>query len=231
MHPGQADFRRAFELSPITLVGGIAGNMAGGALPILSLLNPGNLVAGSNIGLDSAFGSFHPLPGSSLIENQLGDYPFANQAVAANAIVKQPLNVSLLLTAPVNSDTTYRRKLAIMTSLQATLANHCAQGGLFIVATPSFYYNNCILVGLHDVSGGETAQGQFRWRFDFRRPLIALEQAGPAMNTFMQRLSSGAMAPDAFTGRNLATPRTVGAPGLLPLAASVPSAGIPAQPV
>lgn len=226
---GQADFKRTFELSPITLVGGIAGGIPGGVLPVSALLPGGAILAGAAGDLDSAFAYFQPLPGSSLIDNALGEYPFANLAVAANAIVKQPLMVSMLMTIPVKSGFSYPQKLAVMKALQNTLANHCASGGTFIVATPSYYYNNCILVGLHDISAGETGQAQYSWKWDFRRPLLSAEGASPGLNSFMAALSSGAMAPEATTGRALQTPRSVGAPAILPPAAATASAGVPSQ--
>ena len=228
---GQAQFRINFEISPITLVGGIAGDVSGGALPITMLLggaSPNGLLQSANVGLDDAFGYFYPLPGSGLIENQLGEYPFANLAIAANAIVKQPLNVSLLMRCPVKDAGGYQTKLAIITGLQNTLANHCARGGTFIVATPSYYYTNCILLGLHDVSGGETQQAQIEWRWDFRRPLISLEQADPSLNSLMRQMSSGAMTTGSLTGRDMGAPPNVASPAILPSSANAASAGVPA---
>lgn len=223
--PGQVAYKQAFEVSPITLTGGIAGRMPGGALPISHLLNPGGSVLAGPLG--EAFGAFFPIPGTSLIENQVGEYPFANQAVAANAVVKQPLNVSLLMRAPAKGPGGYERKLSIMTALQNTLANHIAQGGLFTVATQSYFYTGCILVGMHDVGGGETMQPQVDWRFDFRRPLISTGELRPALSTFMRRLEAGAMVSTRTTGRNLATPATAGSPGILPASATALSAGVP----
>lgn len=226
---GQASFKAAFEIAPITLTNGIAGGMSGGALSIAALLNPGGLLSPAGGSMDDAFGNFYPLPGSSLISNMLGEYPFANQAIAANAVIKMPLMVSLLMRCPVNAGT-YSQKLAIMTALQNTLANHIAQGGLFTVATPTFYYTGCVLVDLQDVSGGETNQAQMAYRWDFRRPLIALEgQQGGGMNSFMSQLSAGGVVPESMTSRSLQTPQTVGSPAIFPSSQAAPSAGVPSQ--
>lgn len=222
---GQAAYKLAFEISPITLTGGIAGGMSGGALPLPALLSGGGPLGGGD-GLDSSFANFYPIPGSTLITNMVGEYPFANQAIAANAVIKMPLMVSLLMRCPVNAGT-YWQKLGIMTGLQNTLANHCAQGGLFTVATPSFYYTGCILVDLQDVSGGETNQAQMAYRWDFRRPLVALEGNGGSPNSFTGLLGSGAFVPDNTIGRVLQNPQTAGSPAILPTSQAAFSAGVP----
>src|SRR5450631_2102587 len=178
---GQAAYKLAYEISPITLTGGIASNILGGALSIISIVQSSNfsgiLSGGNNLDLDDFFGNFIALPGSSLIDNQIGNYPFANMAIAANAIIAQPLVCSLLMRCPVRDADGYGQKLAIMTSLQNTLAAHNRSGGTYTVATPSFYYTNCILVGIHDVTGGETLQVQMAWKWDFIKPLITLQDA------------------------------------------------------
>jgi hypothetical protein len=225
---GQAEYELSFGVNPITLVGGIAGQMPGGTLPLPVLMN-GSLISGYDSTLDEAFGKFYPLPGSSLAENQIGEYPFANEIIAANAIIRQPLMVSLLMRCPVRSPAGYAAKLAIMTGLQNTLDAHAASGGTFIVATPSYYYAGCILLGLHDVSAGETLQAQSQWRWDFRRPMISGSGNGSgSMNPFMQGLTNGAAISGAMTGLDLATSETIGSPSVGPAQGSASSTGVPA---
>src|SRR5271154_3476897 len=98
---GTAIWKLGFELSPIMLTGGLAGPM-GGMLPIIAYTEAINFVGGllsgtENIEMDDFFAHFQPLPGSTLINLELGTYPFANQTVAANATIKQPLHLSLLM--------------------------------------------------------------------------------------------------------------------------------------
>ena len=228
----EAEWAQAFEINPITLVGGIAGGMAGGALPLNTLMN-GSLIAGSQDGFDQAFAKFYPLPGASLIENAYAEYPQANQTIAANALIKMPLNVSLLMRVPATYFTGFGSKLSIMTALQATLANHCAQGGWFIVATPSFFWNDALLVNLEDVSGGETQQPQYQWKWTFRKPLIKGGGGGSGQpSALIQQMTNGAQTSGATSGIGLADPTNVGAPGstLSQNAAAstgIPSSGIP----
>src|SRR5580692_8765118 len=92
---GQWAYKLEFEISPITLTGGIALNIPGGMLPMLAISQAGSytglISGGTNVNLDDFFASFYPIPGSKLISQQIGHYPFANQTVASNAIIVQPL--------------------------------------------------------------------------------------------------------------------------------------------
>ena len=224
---GQADFELSFGINAISLVNGIASQMPGQSLP-LSTLIAGNLGTGQTDALDDAFGKFYPLPGTSLIENQLGQYPFASQVIAANSIIKMPIKVSLLMRCPVRWQGGYGSKLSIMTSLQNTLADHCARGGTFIVATPVFFYTDVILVGLHNVNSGETLQPMIAWRWDFEKPLISGAQAAGALSPFMSSLSSGGAISGDTSGLSLASPPGVGSPSVTPSQTSAASTGVPA---
>ena len=103
---GAAAFKLSFAISPIVMTGGIASNVPGGVLPVLSisdaisfvggLLSPGDDV----LDLDDYFAYFQPLPGGTLIDQTIGMYPFANQTVAANAVIQQPLAISMLMISP-----------------------------------------------------------------------------------------------------------------------------------
>src|SRR5262249_8952902 len=138
--PGLDAYRLTFEISPIVLTGGLAGSF-GGALPIIALTETLNFTAGllsggADLSLDDFFAHFYPLPGSTLVDNRFGEYPFANQAVAANARIAQPLIVSLRMVCPVKAEGGYALKLATMTALKAALALHEGMGGTYTVATP-----------------------------------------------------------------------------------------------
>lgn len=253
--PGTAAFTLAFSVCPIVLTNGIATNIPGGALPIIAIteaLNfPGGILGGGeNIELDDFFAHYIPIPGGTLIDNQVATYPFANQAVAANAIIAQPLTISLLMICPVRNPFGYATKLATMMALQAALSQHNATGGTYTVITPSFFYTNCIMTAMRDASNGQSHQAQTEWQLDFMRPLLTLEQAQQAQNGLMAKLSSGTPIqgqpswsglsptvndPNSLAGTSI-IPASSGAPGagtapLIPVQSSpLPSLGSPAVP-
>jgi hypothetical protein len=186
----------AFQVSPIILVGGIASNTLGGMLPIIALTGQAaSFIQGalSNGGLSTNdfFARFVPVPGSTLINQTVATYPFANQAVAANATIQQPLTISLRMIAPVNDEAGYLTKTAIWTSLQNSLVAHNAAGGTYTIATPWYIYTNCLLTTITDTTGGDTKQQQIFAQWDFFQPLISQQAATSAMNSLMSRLNGG----------------------------------------
>ena len=185
----------AFQVSPIFLTGGIVSNVQGGTLPIVALLGQAaGLVQGaitSGFSMSDFAARFVPIPGATIISNTVGTYPFANQFVAANAIIQQPLNLSLQMIAPVKDTAGYLTKLAITTNLQQSLASHNAAGGTYTIATPSYIYTGCIMTGMTDITGGETRQQQILWQLDFLQPLVSLQAAANAQSSLMSKLSGG----------------------------------------
>lgn len=188
-------YNLAFQVSPIILNGGLAASASGGMLPIIALagevaaLAQSALLGGANA--TQFFATFVPVPGGRIISNAVGMYPFANQQVAANAIIEQPLNISLRMIAPVNSSGGYLSKLALFTSIRNSLRDHNNAGGTYHIATPSFLYTNCIMVAMTDVTGGDTKQQQIEWQLDFLKPLITQEDAASAFNGLMSKLTGG----------------------------------------
>jgi hypothetical protein len=200
---GFITFKLAYQLTPIILTSGIATGL-GGALPIIALTEGPNYLDAFqaivenaiNPQLDGFFASFQPLPGSALLSNQVATYPYANQTVAANAIIPQPLNISMLMLCPAgNASGGYPLKLVTMTSLQNSLSQHNLLGGLYSIITPSYIYTNCIMTGMHDISGGESRQTQFVYQLDFLQPLVTVPQAQNALNGLMNKLSNGTAIP------------------------------------
>ena len=194
MNTGQTLFQLGYELSPIILTNGLATAIPGNMLPIIALTQAANFTLGILNGTDPIdpnqfFGHFRPLPGATLINNQIGDYPFANQAVAANAIIAQPLNLSMLMLCPANQPGSYTSKLITFTALKAALDTHNNLGGTYTIATPSYTYTNCILLQLRDVSNQQSQQAQNSWQFDFIKPLLTQEQATTALGSLMSKLS------------------------------------------
>jgi len=187
-----AQYNLAYQVSPIIFTGGIAASAQGGILPIIALVGELSLFLSSNPGdSNNFFATYLPLPGSTLIANQVGKYPFANQFVAANAIVAQPLTLSMLMIAPVNQPGGYLTKLATFTALQASFAQHNASGGTYSVATPAFIYTSLIMTGMQDVTAGEGNQRQIEYQLDFEQPLLTLNAAAAAQSSLMSLVTGG----------------------------------------
>ena len=186
----------AFQISPIFLVGGIVNGIPGGVLPIILL--PGFIIgeaqgALSNLSLGSgdAFAEFLPIPGSTIVNQTVGMYPFANQQVAANATIQQPLAISLRMIAPVKDTAGYLTKLAIYESISTVLTNHNNAGGAYTVLTPAHVYTNCLLLTITDITNNDSKQQQIEWQWDFIKPTITASDAAAAMNGLMNKLTSG----------------------------------------
>lgn len=180
--------------------------MPGGSLPIVSLTEAANFTDGLLSGgsdfldLDSYFAHFLPVVGGDLIKQKVAEYPFANQAVAANAVITDPLQISLRMICPARGPGGYANKLATMQALQAAIAQHNVNGGTYTIATPSFYYTNCVMLALRDVSSNPSAQAQTEWQWDFRQPLLTQEQADQAQNNLMSKISGGTQLPMSADG-------------------------------
>jgi hypothetical protein len=194
----------AFQVSPIILTGGIVSGSPGGALPIIALVGQAAAfvqgVVSNGFSTSDFYARFVPIPGATVIANTIGTYPFANQSVAANAIIQQPLNVSLQMIAPVKDTGGYLTKLAVFTAMQRSFATHNAAGGTYSIATPSYIYTNCIMTGMTDITSGETKQQQILWQLDFVQPLISLQQAQNAQNGLMSKLTGGQQSGNAWSG-------------------------------
>lgn len=190
-------YKLGFEISPVILCNGVAESIPGGMLPIVALTQSASFVTGLVSGainltdLDKYFCHWRPVPGATMVDYDIAKYPFANQTVSANALLAQPLRVSLLMDAPVNENTGAMTKLVTMSALQAVLQAHANLGGTFIVATPSVIYSNCILRTVKDNSSGNDALPQRSWLWDFEQPLISEVAADQAVNSFISKIDGG----------------------------------------
>jgi hypothetical protein len=190
----EASFKLSFQLSPIIMTGGIASFIPGGLLPIMTLAS--NLSNGifsgtpTSSNLDNYFAYYQPLPGSTLISQQIATYPFANSQIAANATIQQPLTVSMLMICPVGGGATYTQKLAIITAMQLAFQQHNINGGLYTVMTPFFIYTNMILTDMTDTSSGATHQVQNTYKLDFIQPLVSSNAAASAQNSLMGQITN-----------------------------------------
>ena len=187
------DYALSYQKSPIYLVNGIAP--PGAILPIISITQAADFndgVTGNSgpLNLEDFIYDFNVLPGGSLMENQVATYPFANQSVAANAVIFQPLHLSLEMLAPVRTSGGYQQKLASFQSLQSSLNQHVQLGGMFTVATPAFLYTNMLLLSFKDITHSGPERPQDRWQWDFYQPLLTLQAAEAAQNSLNQKITN-----------------------------------------
>ena len=240
MNAVRAAYQLTFQLSPIILTGGTAKFIPGGMLPLISITESLNfvtgLLSGAAINLDSFFANFEPLPGSSLIDLDFSRYPFANQAVAANAIISNPLKVSLIMHCPARGRAGYAAKLATMMALQATIANHTSNGGTFTVATPVMFYDNCLLKGLTEMPSANSKQWCSTYRWDFERPLLTQADGAQAQNNLMGKITAGVSLPGnppPWSGLNptVGAPPSLAGPAVVPAMSNVGGAGVSAPSV
>lgn len=193
--PGSAAWKIAFELSPIILTNGLFNAFPGRMMPVIAVTEALNLplgaLGGGSLSLDKAFAHFMTLSGTSLVDQDIARVPFANQAVAANAVIRLPLQVSLVMLCPVQTPFGMFSRLPIMMALTEVFNQHNNAGGTYIVATPSRIYTNCVMRSMRDVSTQMTKQPQNAWQIDFEQPLITLEDAEQAENGLFGMLTAG----------------------------------------
>jgi hypothetical protein len=200
----------SYQVCPIVLTGGAAGQVPGGMLPILSLFSG---AGGSGLGLpfdigdlDDAFGAFNILPGGTLVSQTIAKYPFANQYVAANATIREPLTLSVIMDAPMRGPSAWAIKQMVMTALKTTLDNHNNLGGTYTVITPAYMFENLIMTSLTDNSRGNNSLPQNAWRFDFEKPLVSLADIQGAQNQLMSKITGGTFTDGSLSGIQQGTP-------------------------
>jgi hypothetical protein len=184
------EFQRSYEIAPIILVGGIVPS--GGAMSILTLTEGREAVYPSS---NQYFAHFKVSSGSTLESWGIAEYPFASMAMAANAIVQMPLNVSLIMECPAQNEGGYTNKTNVISQMKAQLDNHMLQGGTFTVATPAYTYTNCLLRSLRDVTSPSEKQVQKTYQWDFEQPLITQEAVTSTYNNLFNKFSNGLPIP------------------------------------
>ncbi|MHB8914734.1 MAG: hypothetical protein ACYC4K_02855 [Thiobacillus sp.] len=181
----------AFQVSPIIFTGGEFTF----PMPVIGLI--GQLAAlaqgaaTGGVSIDDFYARYLPLPGGTVINNAIGTYPFANQQVAANAIIEQPKNISLMMVSPVRDVGGYLTKMAVFTALQTSFQNHNRSGGTYTILTPAFIYTDCIMPAMTDITGGDTKQQQVRWQLDFVKPLVSISDANAAFSNQLNMIAGG----------------------------------------
>lgn len=196
--------QQLYQVSPIILTDGIAVNQPGQMQLLISLLAPPSLDLGPNVKnlnpLDTAFGAFNVLPGGNLVAQTIPKYPLADMTMAANAIVRDPIQVSLIWDIPMKGRNTWGNRLSTMQNLKGILDSHNNAGGRYIILTPSYYYDNCIMVSLTDNSRGQGVLPQNAWRFDFERPqVVTTMDATGAQSILMRKITGGLQTPGAWS--------------------------------
>jgi|SRR6185312_2605444 len=230
---GAAAFQYLYQISPIILTGGLASQFPGGAMSIASFaqaIDFGSIIdTAGGFSLDDFFAQFVPMAGSTLIDNDVATYPFANQTTAANAIITKPLAIAYRMICPARGPFGFAAKQAVMIALKQTLQQHNLLGGLYFCATPAFFWDSCVMRAMRDVTAeGETTQRQVIWQLEFEQPLVTQAQAQQQYNTLLAKINSGTqIQPDgagAISGSSLAAgagnPLSGQAPGVSPAAQS-----------
>lgn len=198
MNYGRTLYQLGFQISPILLQNGIASKIPGKLLPIVALTQPGSTTASilsgnfsDTVNLDKYAAHFQVMPGGQFISNQIGNYPFANQTVAANALIAQPLSVSVRMALPINESNKPLTRLSSFTALKAALDLHNQSGGTYMVAMPTYIWTDLVMTSLTDASEGTPTQPQTAFIFQFTKPLLTESQAQTVYNTLMDKIANG----------------------------------------
>jgi hypothetical protein len=202
-----AQVQLLYQLTPIWLQNGIASNIVGNYLPILSILNyevfsalaiaPTQQLGSEGVNMpddwsfENAFAIFQPAPGGSLVKQSIAEYPFANLSVASNATLRNPIDVSMMMLTPMKEQSSWSMKQSRMSSLKAVLDAHNNLGGTYIVFTPAYIYNNMLLENVVDASTSQSPLPQNTWRWDFKQPLVSLADLQIAEGNLISKLTAG----------------------------------------
>jgi hypothetical protein len=236
--PGSAArfaFALSYQISPIILTNGIAGNIPGGMLPIISLSQSLNfaegLLGGSDLSsLDDYLFQFHPLQGSELIKQRAGKYTFGNQSVAANAVIRDALPLAMRMDVVAKPGSSgYATKSVVMLALKAALDQHNNSGGTYTIVTPSYIWTDCIMLDLRDISRNDSKQPQNAWQWDFEQPLVTMQaalQAEAQMNSTMTQINGGVPTQGATSGfgPTIGSPPSLATPSVAPAASNLAGA-------
>jgi hypothetical protein len=180
----QSAFQLAYELSPIFLVNPLIPI----PVPIITLTE---LLDTPGFQAKEFFAHFKPLPNSTLEEYQVAQYPFANLTMAANAVLQQPLKISMLMVCPAQNEGGYILKQAQITALKLGIDTHIQSGGTFTVVTPAYTYTNCLLTSLRDITPPSEKQAQIMYQWDFVQPLVTTSAVSSVLNTVLNSIKNG----------------------------------------
>ncbi len=196
MNLGTQVYELAYVKSPIFLTNGIATLIPGGVLPLIAIteslsLSTSLLQGKINLSLDDFWANFYAMPGATLHNLQIGNYPFANQQVAANAVIGQPLNVSMRMNTTPRLQGGMVTKILTASALKFALDQHNFNGGTYSVLTPSYFYTGCVMTGMKDITSGDSHHQQTDWQLDFVQPLLSISQTVQVQNSLLSKLTGG----------------------------------------
>lgn len=193
---GLTIYRGLYEISPVYLVGGIAEKIPGGVLPIAALteaLSAGGSILTGNFGdvvdFDRYFAHWSPVYGSQWLSYDVASYPMFSQQEAANSIVKNPLNISLMMDCPAQKTGGLITKALTLEVLRSTLAYHVDNGGYFNIFQFGFTALNCLLLGMESVEN-QSKQDHVSFIFNFRQQLLTRQDA-QKLSDKVQNMNSG----------------------------------------
>lgn len=192
----QTAFSLVYEISPIILIDGLAQYFPFGVLPITVLTELFDIPGIEN---GEFFAHFKPISGGTLAEWEVAEYPFASMQVAANAVIQQPLKISMMMVCPAQNGGGYLIKQAILTALQTAIQNHLLSGGSFTVITPAYTYTNCLLTSIRDITPISDKQVQYVFQWDFVQPLITASGAQQILGNLMNKFENGLPTPSNLT--------------------------------
>lgn len=198
-------FKLAYELSPIYLVNGIAENIPGSTLPIVAITEGLSFVNGILKGSVNEPNAAHfmPVPGTTLINQEVAEINFFDQVTAANATITRNKTVSMQMVRPVSTtDGGYATKGLSYVALRAALERHNEMGGWYNVLTPACLYTGCLLQRLIDVTpfSEENKQVQFTWRFEFTQPALTQASVTDSLNGLFGKIRRGIpFVPDGWS--------------------------------
>lgn len=199
-------FKLAYEISPIMLVGGIAKKVPDGMLPIAVFTEGLSLAAGlltsglSGVGFTT---HFNVMAGSTLIVQDVAEYPFYDMATAANAVVSRPNRISMQMIRPANTvNAQYPLKILTFTALKMALDYHNANGGSYTILTPAYIYTGCVMNSMIDMSGfsDSNKQVQHTWQLEFSQPLLQQNALEQIMGTMMDKFNSAMPSLPSWSG-------------------------------
>lgn len=199
----RTSFQRKFEIEPIILINGIATGKENNAMSILELTEGPAAIRFADP--NDYFAHYRVLSGGTLAEWGVAEYPFASMTMAANAVIQNPLRISLLMICPAqaNGYSNYTTKESTLTNLKTQLDTHVLAGGYFVVATPGYTYNACLLTSLRDVSTTADKQVQFLYQWDFMQPLLTQEAANVVFNNLYNRFSNNLPTPNPVVNSSI----------------------------
>lgn len=185
-------FSLAFEVSPIIFNGGIAKNVAGNALPIAVFTEGLSVANGLLDGKISASTKFYPMAGTTLIQQDIGNYNFFNQITAANAVISKPNRIIMQMITPVNTtNNKYVKKSITFGALKVALDAHNQTGGSYTILTPSHIYTGCLMRSFTDSStlSADNKQVQYTWLLEFEQPVLTTTELGQTLNNVLKKFS------------------------------------------